>query len=90
MVESERLMLDSLPDSVTIFRGCLAGLESGACWTLRSECAAQYAERLGGSGHVVRVSVGKEKVTAYFDRRGWDEIIVAPEHVNEWVEHPHK
>ena len=77
MTEDELNTMESLDDTVTIFRGCVKNLnEDGLSWTLDKERAEWFANRFDQEGIVIEKAIGKEKIVAYFGGRGEEEIIV--------------
>jgi hypothetical protein len=77
MTEDELNTMESLDDTVTIFRGCVKNLnEDGLSWTLDKERAEWFANRFDQEGIVIEKAIGKEKIVAYFSGRGEEEIIV--------------
>jgi hypothetical protein len=77
MTEDELNTMESLDDTVTIFRGCVKNLnEDGLSWTLNKERAEWFANRFDQEGIVIEKAIGKEKIVAYFSGRGEEEIIV--------------
>ena len=77
MTEDELNTMESLDDTVTIFRGCVKNLnEDGLSWTLDKERAEWFANRFDQEGIVIEKAIGKEKIVAYFGGRGEQEIIV--------------
>lgn len=77
MTEEELKTMESLDDTVTIFRGCVENLnEDGLSWTLDRERAEWFANRFDQKGIVIEKAIGKEKIVAYFSGRGEQEIIV--------------
>lgn len=84
MDPDERAVFDSLPDTVTVHRGCGddsgAGVE-GLSWTLSREKAEWFARRFttdDSPGRVLTRTVPKSVIAAYLARRGEDEIIILP------------
>jgi hypothetical protein len=77
MTEEELTTMESLDDTVTIFRGCVKNLnEDGLSWTLDRERAEWFANRFDQKGIVIEKAIGKEEIVAYFSGRGEQEIIV--------------
>lgn len=75
MTSEERGTLESLPDSIQIFRGCLPAYRSGLSWTLNREKAAWFARRIRGKVYSHRIL--KTGVLAYFNERDEAEILAA-------------
>lgn len=77
MTEDELNTMESLDDTVTIFRGCVKNLnEDGLSWTLDKERAEWFANRFDQEGIVIEKAIGKEKIVAYFSGREEEEIII--------------
>lgn len=74
---------EELPDEIEIFRGTNApdGMGCGMAWSLREVKARWFANRLGASGRVLKGTVAKHNVIAFFDGRSEAEIVVFPEFV---------
>lgn len=82
MDEDERAAFDALPDEITVFRGYShddAAL--GISWTLDEDKAEWFArravQRSGGTARVAKARVAKDDVSAYFNGRSEQEIVVA-------------
>jgi len=68
----------SLPELVTVFRGCKADSRKGWSWTLRREYAERIAMRIGPSVIVVG-TVRKEDIVALFSGEGvFEAEVVVP------------
>jgi len=83
MSPAERRALDELPETITVWRGCSReGAVDGFSWTLDREMAIWFAYRFGGRGDepaiLAEVSVSKESVLAYFERRRESEVVLWP------------
>lgn len=77
MDEDEQLALDSLADTVTVYRGCERGLnEDGISWTLKREKAEWFATRFKKDGVVLEKQVQKEDIIAVFTGRNEFEVIL--------------
>lgn len=78
--EDDRAFMD-LPDQVTIYRGCVTGLnENGLSWTLDKERAQWFSTRLnrlrGGQAKVLEKTVHKSEILAVFVGRGEAEVVL--------------
>jgi len=74
MNEEELKLFASLPDTLTIYRGCRKD-----SWTLDEQRAHWFAERFSNDdGIVLTRTVSKKEVIAVFTRRGEEEVIVLP------------
>lgn len=82
MNEDELQLFHSLPDTLTIYRGCRRDInEDGLAWTLDEQRAHWFAERFSNDdGVVLTRTVSKKDVVALFTRRGEQEVIVLPEY----------
>lgn len=81
MDREERSSLRSLPDTIVVYRGCGPQNKAGLSWTLDQSKARWFAGRLKRRGDrcfVLKRSIGKHRVLAYFSGRSESEIVVAP------------
>jgi hypothetical protein len=73
---------DALPETLTVARGCIVGLnEHGLSWTTDAETAKWFAHRFAdhkGTPTVRMRTVQKSEVFAYLGGRGESEIILRP------------
>jgi hypothetical protein len=79
MNADERVVFDSLPNEITVYRGSTRGLnEGGLSWTTDHAVARFFARRYDhkGSGVIDHGVVPKALVVAYFDGRNENEIVV--------------
>lgn len=68
---------ESLPDEVTIYRGCKSKTGYKACsWSLDEDKARWFAERWNGTPYTFKAKVKKEDVIAYLSDRDEAEAIV--------------
>ncbi len=82
MGEEERVVYESLPDPVVIYRGYLPRRNlRGYGWTLNRRCAEWFAVRLSDVGRVAEGRVARQDVLAYFNERKEEEILVDPANV---------
>jgi hypothetical protein len=76
MDESEVQLLNSLPELVTIYRGCVKGLnEDGLSWTLNKSKAEFFANRFGKEGIILEREIPKSDIIAVLTGRGESEVI---------------
>jgi hypothetical protein len=76
MDESEIELLNSLPELVTIYRGCVKGLnEDGLSWTLDKAKAEFFANRFGKEGIILEREIPKSDIIAVLTGRGESEVI---------------
>ena len=76
MNEEDDQILKSLPDEVTIYRGCQKRInENGLSWTLDKSKAEFFAKRLGKNGIILEKKISKSDIIAVFTSRGESEII---------------
>jgi len=69
-------LLRSLPDEVTIYRGCQPGLnEHGLSWTLDKGKAKFFANRFGEEGIILEKKISKSSIIAVLLGRGEFEVI---------------
>jgi hypothetical protein len=80
MDEEEREKLASLPDLISVYRGCTTGKnEKGMSWTLSRVRAEWFANRFSSrktTSKVIAKQVKKSKVLAYSNSRNEEEIIL--------------
>ena len=82
MSKSELWDFAQLPDRVVIYRGCTDENEGGWSWTTRREIARGFATRFGQDGHMLRATVKKSNIIAYFNRRDEYEVFIDPDYVD--------
>lgn len=76
MDESEVQLLNSLPELVTIYRGCVKGLnENGLSWTLDKAKAEFFANRFSKGGIILEREIPKSEIIAVLTGRGESEVI---------------
>jgi len=76
MDESEVQLLNSLPELVTIYRGCVKGLnEDGLSWTLDKAKAEFFANRFSKGGIILEREIPKSDIIAVLTGRGESEVI---------------
>lgn len=77
MDRDEILAHSSLPDTVTVYRGCQKGInEDGISWTLKRDKAEWFATRLGKDGVVLEKEIQKKDIIAVFTNRNEFEVIL--------------
>jgi hypothetical protein len=76
MNEEEFNLLQSLPELVTIYRGCQAGVnENGLSWTLDKKKAEFFANRFSKEGIILEREIPKSDIIAFLNGRGESEVI---------------
>jgi hypothetical protein len=76
MNDEDNQALRSLPDEVTIYRGCQKGLnENGLSWTLDKSKAEFFANRFGKKGIILERKIPKSEIVALLTVRGETEVI---------------
>jgi hypothetical protein len=76
MNESEVQLLNSLPEFVKIYRGCVKGLnEDGLSWTLDKAKAEFFANRFSKEGIILEREIPKSEIIAVLLGRGESEVI---------------
>ena len=86
MDEDEYLAYQSLPDTVTVYRGVTslnADNIRALSWTLDYEKAEWFAHRFGEDGTVYEAQIDKEHILALFLSRGEAEVIVDPRQLRD-------
>jgi len=69
-------LLRSLPEEVTIYRGCQPGLnEGGLSWTLDKGKAKFFANRFGEEGIILEKKISKSSIIAVLLGRNESEVI---------------
>jgi len=83
----ERGLLDALPESVIVYRGCYHGNKWGWCWTL-DRCVAEkfpslHRYKQDGQALLVKAKIQRDKIIAYKGDREEQEIICyRPAHIS--------
>jgi hypothetical protein len=76
MGEDEDNLLRSLPEKVTIYRGCQKRInEDGLSWSLDKSIAKFFANRFGKKGIILKKTVSKKDIVALLTGRGESEVI---------------
>lgn len=86
MDDEERERLDSLENTVTVYRGVHSAKSDGVCamsWTLDKYTAAWFASRYGRQGKVFEAKIGKKHICALFLGRNESEVIVDPKYLTD-------
>lgn len=86
MNQEERSMLESLDDTVTVYRGVHSSKPGGVkalSWTLDPNTALWFANRFGSQGTVYEAKIDKKHIHGLFLRRGEYEVIVDPKFLAE-------
>lgn len=86
MDDQERNMLDSLEDTVTVYRGVHSAKSNGInamSWTLDQDTAAWFAGRYGRQGNVFEARIEKKHICALFLDRGESEVILNPKFLTD-------
>jgi len=93
MSTAERNHLKSLGESITVYRGCRAGMELEMSWTLSLDVARMFAQGqfdlLNVDAFVISTEVHKEDVYAYFDGKKENEIVWQPSPFMDYEEVEH-
>lgn len=80
MDEDERKALKELPSQLTVYRGCVSGLnENGLSWTLDKDKATWFSARFQTKGQhptVLTKTIRRRDVFAYLTGRNESEIII--------------
>ena len=77
MSDEDRSFFNSLPETVTIYRGYIEGKNKrGFSYTLSKEKAEWFAKRYWNEGEVLTRTVNKSDIFAYTNERGEQEIII--------------
>lgn len=90
MNDGERQVLAELPDVVKVHRGTNAddGMGCGLSWSLSYTKAKWFAHRdvsreMGLTPRLLIGNIKREKIIAYFDARGEEEVVLFPEDVRD-------
>ncbi len=77
MSQEERFVFDSLPETITVYRGIQKDATTNALsWTLDKNVAKWFANRFNNHGTVVEATINKKYVFAYLNGRGEKEIVL--------------
>lgn len=78
LMEPEDLKVyKSLPDTVTVYRGVARGRERyGLSWTANKDKAEWFQTRFKGDNYLLKATVPKQSILAYFNTRDEDELVV--------------
>lgn len=86
MDDQERNMLDSLGETVTVYRGVHSAKSNGVnamSWTLDQDTAAWFAGRYGRQGCVYEAKIEKTHICALFLGRNETEVILNPKYLTD-------
>lgn len=86
MDDEERKLLDTLEDTVTVYRGVHSAKSNGVnamSWTLDKDTADWFAGRYGRQGFVYEAKINKEHIHALFLGRNESEVIVDPKYLTD-------
>ena len=86
MDDEERKLLDTLEDTVTVYRGVQSAKSNGVnamSWTLDKDTADWFAGRYGRQGCVYEAKIQKEHIYALFLGRNESEVIVDPKYLTD-------
>jgi len=82
MTDDEREQLETMPDGLTLYRGCKDENTEGLSWSIRENWAGYFAYE-AIAGKVVSGTARKSDVIAFFDQNQEEkEIVILPEHVH--------
>lgn len=83
MQEDELQFLNSLPESVTIYRGVgkFPRVQLGMSWTLLQQKAEWFANRFNDNPYLLTGTIEKSNILAYFAGRNEAEVVVRPKTV---------
>lgn len=77
MEPDEYKVYKDMPDSITVYRGVAKGRERyGLSWTGNREKAEWFMGRFGEGGMLLRATVSKKDILAYFNSRSEEEVVV--------------
>ena len=77
MNQEEQLVFDSLPETITVYRGIQKDATTNALsWTLDKNVAKWFANRFNNNGTVVEATINKKYVFAYLNGRSEKEIVL--------------
>lgn len=77
MNQEEQLVFDSLPETITVYRGIQKDATTNALsWTLDKNVAKWFANRFNNNGAVVEATINKKHVFAYINGRNEKEVVV--------------
>ncbi len=86
MDDEERKLLDTLEDTVTVYRGVHSAKSNGVnamSWTLDQETAAWFTGCYRRQGCVYKAKIQKEHIHALFLGRNESEVIVDPKYLTD-------
>lgn len=76
--------LSSLPETMTVYRGCTEVNKNGWSWTTDYDIAKFFCDRAAGDGNrlILESTVSKDKVINYLTGRGESEVVINPEDID--------
>lgn len=81
MYDDEYETYTNLPESFIVYRGVTPGRNpNGMSWTREHDKAEWFSNRFG-EGYVLKGTVNKKDVLAFFSRRGEEEIVIEAKNV---------
>lgn len=81
MNRDEYKVYSELPETFTVYRGVTPGHNpDGMSWTREYDKAEWFSNRFG-EGYILKGTVKKEDVLAFFSRRGEEEIVIEAKNV---------
>ena len=84
MNSDDYAVYQSLPDTITVYRGVVGTAEDsylGLSWSLNQETAEWFAKRFGHRGYVYEGQIDKKYVYAYFSGRNESEVVIHPKYL---------
>lgn len=84
MNSDDYAVYQSLPDTITVYRGVVGTAEDsylGLSWSLNQETAEWFAKRFGHRGYVYEGQIDKKYVYAYFSGRNESEVVMRPKYL---------
>lgn len=76
MDAEDNKLFNSLPDHITVYRGCENRNKNGMSYTLSRGKAEWFANRYSGNGEVIEREIPKKNVLFYTNRRLEQEIVI--------------
>lgn len=90
MNESEYRLYSEIPDKITVYRGVSKNRNpKGLSYTMDKKKAIWFQNRFADNenpGQLIKKTISKDAILAYFDRRGEDEIVLDVNY-KEYKEH---
>lgn len=89
MSKEDFAVWESLPDTITVYRGVGVGRKpNGLSWTQNKEKAEWFAHRFdrnGKVGYIQKAVISKSEAFAYFNSRGEEEIVVNTQSIKDKI-----